>query len=377
MDLTPRVRTLLEAALVRPAAALEDAERRRLVAQSSALGLFPVYARLLGNGEDTAQLLDETRRTHQARRLWVRHTAQRALAALAPVGPVVLLKGEPLAVALMGDAALRTSTDVDLLLAPPQIKPAIAALAALGYRAEALRPWTYNQVMLTAPKLVPIELHWRLALPPLPAPAVAEVLAQRQGCSLWPGTALSILPPDLCFIHLLLHAHQHLGALKTLVDIAAWLDRCAPEVDLHRVQRRVSALGLRGVMAWALATVGTLCGEPLLGAGGLATRFGLSPAVLDRFAVRRFVRHSTHAVAHAMLGADQAPGRALYLVGQGRRLRDKVLGVGLQGASMALLDTAGARWRGLGGAWLLGPHRVGEAVNRVRWRRRAFFADEP
>ncbi len=74
----------------------------------------------------------------------------------------LLLKGAALAGNLYPDPATRPMSDLDLLVRPAQLRPALAALRGLGY---SLENFTYHAV-LWGP--APVELHWSLPYPEQP-----------------------------------------------------------------------------------------------------------------------------------------------------------------------------------------------------------------
>lgn len=74
--------------------------------------------------------------------------------------PVVVLKGAHLAQAIYPDPALRPMHDLDLLVHPEHLFPAIKALKTIGYRQQKI---TYHAVLAGGPdRCVNLELHWLL-----------------------------------------------------------------------------------------------------------------------------------------------------------------------------------------------------------------------
>lgn len=84
--------------------------------------------------------------------------------------PFAVLKGPPLARALYGDGALRTSVDVDVLVAPEHRDRALDALQAVGFRVRgsalqqaAVKRGHFHIVLdATVKNRVILELHWAL-----------------------------------------------------------------------------------------------------------------------------------------------------------------------------------------------------------------------
>lgn len=117
------------------------------------------------------------------------------------------LKGAALAGKLYPDPATRPMSDLDLLVQPAQLRPALAALRSLGY---SLENFTYHAV-LWGP--APVELHWSLPYPEQPRRQPPEPWFWEQAAS----------QPDAA---LLLHAIAHLqvqnrgqGRLLNYLDI--------------------------------------------------------------------------------------------------------------------------------------------------------------
>ncbi len=175
-----------------------------------------------------------------------------AVADLSPL-PFTILKGAPLGKQLFGDACIRTTTDVDVLVHPNHLTAAQSLLRANGYacRYEAVRPSVDNQQPWTHPTLpVVIELHWSVALPTLPQPPVTFFLPfSDQG-----------LPPIPLLFQLVLHFHNHGGFLKGLVDIAAWWDLFGETVDWEEINAIASDHGMRGLIAWPLELLEQITG---------------------------------------------------------------------------------------------------------------------
>ena len=93
-------------------------------------------------------------------------------------------------------------------------------------------PWASNQLFLhDEVRAVPLELHWAVTKPHQPGPMTGEVLSRVVEAS---PVGLMLEPEDL-LLALAAHSQQHHGALKTLFDLAAWLDCYASEVSWSRV----------------------------------------------------------------------------------------------------------------------------------------------
>ena len=151
---------------------------------------------------------------------------------------VIVLKGIPLSFVLHGCDDARHTTDIDLWLHKNDIDDAAQRLEKIGYtRHESSRQWTTNQLQLVHETLMPVELHWALTQPPLLSPdfdsawgrSVAETYGDcRARENMAPATDRRFdglswhrLGDSDTRIHLLLHAMQHIGAVKPWADLAA------------------------------------------------------------------------------------------------------------------------------------------------------------
>lgn len=349
--------------------------RRRLLDRAAERGAFPIlYRYLTWRGESLAPT---------ARSRWVRHVARLALyrtelartvTVLSSATPMVVLKGEPLAKLLFGDGRLRNTTDMDLLIAPDSVDEAIALLEPLGYRPvreAAAKTWAYNQVALVHERFGTIvELHWRIAFPHLNSPSAVELLERTYPVAIGDGGAIETyetLRPELLFLHLCYHFHQHCGFFKGLLDVAGWLDRFEHEADLDEIARLADRLGVGGVVQWPLHTLAQLTGHRsrlLRGDIDVCVRAwaAYSAAKIER----DFVEVRPQAAVGRWLDQNSFGAKVLTTVGQG--------------LSMSVAD--GWRRKAITGIkpMVLGPHRLGRAVfaglQRLGWAdRRALYED--
>lgn len=173
----------------------------------------------------------------------------------------VLLKGEPLAQELYGSSELRSTSDIDLLVRPDLVEPLGERLMSKGWTPKLpLRRLSTNQWVFFHPERAIVEIHWRLASPGLPAPSTGQLIREAVGHSL-DDLTIPVLSPPWALIHLSYHFLQHGGFAKGLVDIAAWLDRYAEQVDPTEVQQRATAIGVTPMMRWPMKVIERLTGE--------------------------------------------------------------------------------------------------------------------
>lgn len=203
--------------------------------------LLDSHRELLAIPEDVASVLRE--------RAWAQHMqalplvagASEAIRTLAGVGiRSLLFKGPALAVQTTGDLTARGGGDVDLLVDPEAIAPAIEALASVGFfpmpgfapRRLHSRSWSYARwavkelPLLRGPVLV--DLHWSLTNMRRCCPSFEEVWRDHGIVSLG-GHEL----PTLSLPHALVHSCAHAANdrwmhLRSLVDIDRLTRLCPP-----------------------------------------------------------------------------------------------------------------------------------------------------
>lgn len=186
---------------------------------------------------------------------------------------VVVLKGVPLSLAIHGRLGMRTSRDIDLLVAPEQVDVAFRVLASLGFvqRGGSLpKPSAAGPRLLRTRKDIEllsdarrqiVELHWRLfdnrTLMPF---ALGDVV----GRSVLPtGTSCSILPERPNIAYLAVHGAQHgWSRLKWLCDLMALLGRMEPG-GVAQTYQGLSIREGRRALAQALVLANRLFGWPL------------------------------------------------------------------------------------------------------------------
>ncbi len=186
----------------------------------------------------------------------------------AGVGPIVLLKGAALGPLLYGDASLRPMNDLDVLVAPSQRPPAMAALTAIGFTPVATHPgrpasyaaspdWLLGRAEVPGRVNAAVELHATLG-PPWRFPVdVAGVLAR--AVPMPDGSALRLGDTDL-LVHLAIHLakEQMGGTLKHLVDVHRFITQRAVAWDA--VVDRARAWGARTALWLTLS----LCQDALM-----------------------------------------------------------------------------------------------------------------
>ena len=192
-----------------------------------------------------------------------------ALAALAAHGIAALpFKGPRLASAAHGDPALRSSIDLDVLVAPAELRAAASALAAVGFtpgvdrlRADGL-PELHLTLVHREPWAPRLDLHWRVHW--------ADTTHAQ--------TLLEGRPADDLAILMLCYVRDGLVGVRLASDIGGWWDRHGAELPERAFEPLVAAHPALGpALATAVRASAALTGldaEALLSPASL----GLAPS---------------------------------------------------------------------------------------------------
>ena len=185
---------------------------------------------------------------------------------------LLLLKGENFAARYFGDSYARRSSDIDILVRLEDVSGFGAALEEIGYvavDAASPEPWLYNQwVFAHREHGRVIEVHWSLASPDFPSPHVDDLFSRSIQVSFGDARVTALGDAD-ALVHMALHFHHHVGFLKGLFDVAAWLDWCDDLEELDDAWRIARALGLGDVLAWPIAAL-PWCSQEVVQIGWLA-----------------------------------------------------------------------------------------------------------
>ena len=169
--------------------------------------------------------------------------------------PVIVLKGAFLAVSVYPNPALRSMTDLDILMQTQHIPAAINGLKYLGYR-PAIPPWVNSMgfhVVLGAPECTAsLEIHWDLTTPndhyQIPAD---ELWARAVPIEIGSSQALALCPEHL-IMHLCEHTainHLFMQGLRSLVDIDRTVRHYRHDLDWEIITSLSSAWGLQKAVA--------------------------------------------------------------------------------------------------------------------------------
>jgi Uncharacterised nucleotidyltransferase len=198
------------------------------------------------------------------------------LEALAAAGiEALVLKGVPLAIDAYGNSTARAPGDIDLLVSPASIEPAVAALESAGFSwygwrrpEDPDRPPVERTAVERFSRLpmlrdvtlargsLHVEVHWRLFPNPRLMPVDPAWLSAPRRVDVQ-GAELSTLPLEAQWLYLLVHGTNHLWPLmKWLADVPAFALR-RPEVAHREALERVPAGYRRSVATGLLVAEAT------------------------------------------------------------------------------------------------------------------------
>ena len=187
-------------------------------------------------------------------------------------------KGPALAALAWAEPALRPCQDLDLLLRPDEVEPALAALGRLGFVSQhpGLRPHQrmayhrYNgQDCLVAPgRAMAVEPHWALAPRTLAIRLDTAALIRRARPVALEGRVVPTLSAEDALLVAGLHgAKEEWTRLVWAADIAALLaGGASADLDAKAVLARAAEAGMRRMLLTGIALAMDLLGAPCHGA---------------------------------------------------------------------------------------------------------------
>jgi hypothetical protein len=242
----------------------EVSDWRALVKQADRHGVIGLLDRALtaSTFRPEPEIRDAFRRRAAVQRLSQRRFAEvldEILRALAGAGvEVVVLKGPVLGERLYGEASLRVSSDLDLMVAPQALAAAAATLDGLGFRTEAIpedaavRGHHVKALRTDSPV---VELHHRLSANLGVLIPSEEFLMRSLPHRTAQGADCRVLAVEDELFYLVLHAAEHLFArLAWLVDIKA-LAAQHPSLDPARAADHALGSGVASVYDFATALI--------------------------------------------------------------------------------------------------------------------------
>jgi hypothetical protein len=205
--------------------------------------------------------------------------SQRVAAMLAEAGiRSAPLKGPLLGEALYGDPGRRLSSDIDLLVAPEQLRDAVVVVRALGYaeptdyvRADGL-PLLHFVLLREREELPPVELHWRVHWYERSFARERLLPPAAEGSREWRAARADELAALLLF-----YARDGFVDLRIAADLGAWWDVYGAELARGALGEVVATYpALARAIAAAAAAAERIVGLPaarILGEGhGLGLR---------------------------------------------------------------------------------------------------------
>ena len=188
--------------------------------------------------------------------------------------PLLFVKGLTLSALAYGDAYVKMSSDIDVLIAPDAVDPAAAILTGVGYRlaipaveagSPALARWhkrNKESVWHKPQGGLTIELHTALANNPMLIPAIG-MSSPIQEVQIGPTHSLPTLSTEDLFAYLCVHgASSGWFRLKWIADLAALLHRSGAEATEHLYRSARTATAGRAP-SQALLLADRLFGTPL------------------------------------------------------------------------------------------------------------------
>ena len=188
--------------------------------------------------------------------------------------PLLFLKGASLAMLAYGNLGLRSAKDIDLLVPPETLEPAIALIKRAGYRRfdpipaideqqlQLLMDFRGDLGFVHEEKGLQVELHWTMFMNPH-AMNDASVMAKSRFVSLAGNSAVRTLGEEDLFAYLCVHGALHVwNQLKWLADINALL-AAASEGSAERLYRAASERGAARPAGQAILLCQKLLQAPL------------------------------------------------------------------------------------------------------------------
>ena len=211
------------------------------------------------------------------------HAAARSMALAAELREITQLleiegvgalpyKGPVLALQAYGDIALRSFTDLDLIVRPRDIKKAREILACRGYlplenltssQERAVLKLEHNLPLISSAGDIVVELHWRIAPMAFSFPMPMEGLWERAVPVRLGGQVVSGISVDDLMILLPVHGTRHAWSAIEWVTGIAELMRQPNSVCWNRVIRDAEHLRVGRIVRLAVALANRLLDAPI------------------------------------------------------------------------------------------------------------------
>jgi hypothetical protein len=228
--------------------------------------------------------------------------------------PVIPLKGAWLSETVYGDPALRSMSDLDLLVPAAQAERAGAELGRLGYLASGVvvpggNPFRYDVAYRHPERPLAVELHWNVfseQTPHSPAPDMDAVWRATRPVELL-GQPILSLPPEDGLNHLAQHILHHAFSvpLRAYLDIALLVHKSGAEMTaagLDAAEKRWKTGQAVPLVLWMTREFLKVALPPLLDASAKAPpdeyKNGLLPLLLqgDKSIAQQGAEESFHSL---------------------------------------------------------------------------------
>lgn len=181
-------------------------------------------------------------------------------------------KGPVLALQAYGDIALRTFTDLDLLVRDCDVTKAREVLATRGYspldeltpsQEKAILRFDHNLPLVSSTGDVVVELHWRVAPAAFTFPIPMEGLWERATPVTFGGKAVRGMSVDDLMLLLPVHGTRHAWSAIEWITGIAELIRQSDNVDWERIVRTAEQLRVGRIVRLAVALANRLLDAPI------------------------------------------------------------------------------------------------------------------
>lgn len=177
---------------------------------------------------------------------------------------VIVLKGADLAKNIYNNIALRTMSDLDILVRKTDLVKTDEALRKIGYyQSEGEIAQHYHLPPFFKEGAIPIEVHWHIERPFNPFAIEIEALWKRARLATIAGNEVLVLSPEDLLLHLCVHAafhHLFQIGLRSLYDIAEVVHRYQDNLEWQAVCWRTQQWGANNSVYLALYLAKTLVG---------------------------------------------------------------------------------------------------------------------
>ena len=224
------------------ALAAADLNWDRLLRLAAVHGLRPLVYRNLRTHctslapETAMEQLHHAYRYNAVNALLLTTELEKILAALAENGiPVIPFKGVTLGERLYGDAALRESGDIDIIVPQDRVFEVRDLLVGLNYRPlfelsqrqeEEYVRGIHHYNLIHSTNSLSVEVHWDIVSPHMGIPIDWRGIWQRQATMTFQSATVNTLCPEDLFLALSIHGSKHRWEmLKWLTDVGQQIER--------------------------------------------------------------------------------------------------------------------------------------------------------